>query len=204
MAQKKWDDALAAYRLGLKQTISLEPASKIYSVLNAQNNKVEADKFSATWMKEHPKDVQFISYVADAALVKKDFINAEKLYLSIIQVQPENAVAYNNLAWVEGQLKKDSAISYSEKSIKLAPNQPAFMDTLANLLADKGDYVKSIDLQNKVIVLQPENYLFKLNLAKIYIKSGEKNKAKDLLTELAKLGDKFSAHAEVEAALKSL
>ena len=204
VAQKKWDDALAAYRLGLKQTISLEPASKIYSVLNAQNNKVEADKFSATWMKEHPKDVQFISYVADAALVKKDFINAEKLYLSIIQVQPENAVAYNNLAWVEGQLKKDSAISYSEKSIKLAPNQPAFMDTLANLLADKGDYVKSIDLQNKVIVLQPENYLFKLNLAKIYIKSGEKNKAKDLLTELAKLGDKFSAHAEVEAALKSL
>ncbi|WP_295951973.1 XrtA/PEP-CTERM system TPR-repeat protein PrsT [Rhodoferax sp.] len=204
VAQKKWDDALAAYRMGLKQTTSLEPASKIYSVLNAQNNKVEADKFSAAWLKEHPKDISFISYIADTALVKKDFIGAEKLYGSIIQIQPENAVAYNNLAWIVGQLKKDGAIAYSEKANMLAPNQPAFMDTLAALLADKGDYVKSIELQNKVISLQPENLLFKLNLAKIYIKSGDKSKAKPLLTELAKLGDKFAAHAEVDAALKSL
>ncbi|MEO5795519.1 MAG: XrtA/PEP-CTERM system TPR-repeat protein PrsT [Rhodoferax sp.] len=204
VAQKKWDDALAAYRLGLKQTNSLEPASKIYSVLNVQNNKADADKFATSWMKEHPKDVAFISYMADAALIKKDFSGAEKLYGNIIQIQPENAVAYNNLAWVAGQLKKDSAIAYSEKAMKLAPNQPAFMDTLASLLAEKGDYVKSIDLQNKAIALQPENSLFKLNLAKIYIKSGDKTKAKTLLTELAKLGDKFTSQAEVDAALKSL
>ena len=204
VAQKKWEEALAAYRMSFKQTTSLEAAPKIYAVLWTQNNKADADKFAASWMKDHPKDVGFITYLADAAVVKKDFINAEKLYSNVIQVQPGNAVAYNNLAWVEGQLKKDGAIAHSEKANKLVPDQPAFMDTLATLLADKGDFSKSIDLQTKAVALQPENSLFKLNLARIYIKSGDKDKAKNLLNELAKLGDKFTAHAEVDAALKSL
>ena len=169
-----------------------------------ENRKADADKFAASWMKDHPKDSNFMGYIADNALAQKDFTGAEKLYKDVIQIQPENAIAFNNLAWIVGQLKKEGAIAYSEKAIKLAPNQPAFMDTLAALLADKGDFSKSIDLQNKVVALQPDNSLFKLNLAKIYMKSGDKNKAKNLLTELAKLGDKFAAHAEVDAALKSL
>jgi predicted Zn-dependent protease len=45
----------------------------------------------------------------------------------------------NNLAWVAGQMKDPKAIEYAEKANKLAPNQPALMDTLAVLLMDKGD-----------------------------------------------------------------
>lgn len=155
-------------------------------------------------MKDHPKDMPFVTYLADAALVKKDYASAEKYYQLVIRSQPDNAVAFNNLAWIEGQLKKDGAIAYSEKANKLAPNQPAFMDTLATLLSEKGDHAKSIELQNKAIALQPENPVFKLNLAKIYIKSGDKKQAKMLLDDLAKLGDKFSSQPEVNAALKSL
>ncbi|BDT68888.1 beta-barrel assembly-enhancing protease [Comamonadaceae bacterium OS-1] len=204
VAQKKWDDALAAYRAGLKQSTALEPATKIHAVLSTSDRKAEADKFAASWMKDHPKDIQFVTYLADTALVKKDFSSAEKLYMAVVQAQPDNAVAFNNLAWIEGQLKKDSAIAYSEKANKLAPDQPAFMDTLATLLSEKGDYAKAIELQNKVVALQPDNPVFKLNLAKIFIKSGDKKQAKALLDDLAKLGDKFTARAEVDAALKSL
>lgn len=204
VAQKKWDDALAAYRLGLKQTTSFEPATKIHGVLNASNKKIEADQFATSWMKDHPKDAAFLSYLADIALVQKDLLGAEKFYTSLVQIQPENAIAFNNLAWIEGQLKKDTALSFSEKANKLAPNQPAFMDTLAMLLAEKGDFLNSIELQNKTVLLQPENLIFKLNLAKIYVQSGDKKKAKNLLEELAKSGDKFAAHAEVNSLLKNL
>lgn len=204
VAQKKWDDALTAYRTGLKQSTALEPATKIHAILSSTDRKSEADKFAETWMKDHPKDMPFVTYLADAALVKKDYASAEKYYQLVIRSQPDNAVAFNNLAWIEGQLKKDGAIAYSEKANKLAPNQPAFMDTLATLLSEKGDHAKSIELQNKAIALQPENPVFKLNLAKIYIKSGDKKQAKMLLDDLAKLGDKFSSQPEVNAALKSL
>ena len=204
VAQKKWDDALTAYRTGLKQSTALEPATKIHAILSSTDRKSEADKFAETWMKDHPKDMPFVTYLADAGLVKRDYASAEKYYQLVIRSQPDNAVAFNNLAWIEGQLKKDGAIAYSEKANKLAPNQPAFMDTLATLLSEKGDHAKSIELQNKAIALQPENPVFKLNLAKIYIKSGDKKQAKMLLDDLAKLGDKFSSQPEVNAALKSL
>jgi hypothetical protein len=43
-----------------------------------------------------------------------------------------------------------------------------------------------------------------MNLAKIYIKSGDKARAQAELETLAKLGDRFPAQAEVTAMLGSL
>ncbi|WP_394788367.1 XrtA/PEP-CTERM system TPR-repeat protein PrsT [Rhodoferax sp.] len=203
-AQKKWDAALPAYRLALKQGSSLEPAIKIHAALIGSGNKAEADKFSVSWLKDNPKDTGYMMYMADAALAKKDFATAENLYTTVVQIKPDSAIAYNNMAWISGQLKKDSAIGYAEKANALAPDQAPFMDTLAMLLADKGDYAKALEWQNKAIVLQPQNPVFKLNIAKIYLKSGDKAKAKPFLEDLTKLGDKFGDHAEVEAALKGI
>lgn len=39
------------------------------------------------------------------------------------------------------------------------------------LWANKGDYAKAIEMENKALLLQPSNAVLKLNLAKIYIKS---------------------------------
>ena len=78
------------------------------------------------------------------------------------------------------------------------------MNTLATILSEKGDYAKAVELQNKVLVLQPLNPVFKLNLAKIHIKGGNKGLARKELEELNKLGDKFSAQPEVAALLKNL
>ena len=72
------------------------------------------------------------------------------------------------------------------------------------LWADKGDYAKAIEMENKALLLQPGNAVLKLNLAKIYIKSGDKQKAKSLLEDLNKLGKDFASHEEVESALKTL
>jgi predicted Zn-dependent protease len=113
-------------------------------------------------------------------------------------------VTLNNLAWVTGQLKKDGAVDLAEKANKLAPEQPAFMDTLAMLLADKNEFARAIELQNKALALQPENAALRLNLAKIYIKSGDKTQAKSQLETLAKLGDRFAKQGEVAELLKTL
>ena len=54
------------------------------------------------------------------------------------------------------------------------------------------------------MTLQPQNASFKLNLAKIHLKGGKKDLAKKALDELAGLGDKFPAQAEVATLLKGL
>lgn len=203
-SQKNWDSAATAYRVGLKQVNSSELAIKLHSVLLASGKGAEADKFLFSWQKDNPKDAAFLFYQGTRALARKDYGSAEKNYAEVIKLQPNHAVAYNNLAWVSSKLNKEGAIAYAEKANALAPNQPAFMDTLAILLSDKGDYAKAVELQNKALSLQPQNALFKLNLAKIHIKGGKKDLARKELDELSKLGDKFPAQAEVATLLKSL
>jgi putative PEP-CTERM system TPR-repeat lipoprotein len=202
--QKKWDAAADAYRKGLKLGAFPELASKLHSTLNANGQTAEADKVTANWLKEHPKDTVYPLYLANIALVRDDLPAAEKLYRGVIQDDANNAIAYNNLAWVTGKLKKDGAVALAEKAIALVPTQPAYMDTLAMLLSDKDDYAKALEWQNKALAIDPQNAVYKLNLAKIYIKGGKKDLARKELDELAKLGDKFRGQAEVAQLIKSL
>ncbi len=204
VVQKNWESAVGAYRAGLKETPSPELAVKLHSALLAGNKTPDAEKFAVGWLKDHGTDVSFPLYLGDLAIVRKDYVGAEKNYASVVKIQPNNAVAYNNLAWVTGRLNKPGAIEFAETAVKLAPNQPAFMDTLAMLFSDKDDYAKALEWQTKAVTAQPQNTVFKLNLAKIYIKGGKKDLARKELDDLAKLGDKFGGQAEVTALIKTL
>lgn len=203
-AQKKWDDAAQSYQNGLKATRSVELAIKVHGAYTVAGKKAEADQFANSWLKDHPNDLGFTFYLGDSALTRKDLPTAEKYYGAVVQAQPENAPALNNLAWVSGQLKRDKALGYAEKAVNLMPKQAAFTDTLAMLLLDQNDYPKALDWSKKTVAMQPDNPVFKLNLAKVYVKSGDKSNAKPILQDLAKLGDKFSGKAEVDEMLKSL
>ena len=101
-------------------------------------------------------------------------------------------------------MRKDSALAYAESANKLAPNQPAFMDTWAMLLSAKGDHAKAVELQAKAVELQPTNEALRLNLARIYVASGDKQRARSELDTLVKLGDTRPSYAEAMALLKTL
>jgi cellulose synthase operon protein C len=203
-SQKKWDAAASIYRTALARVPAPELAVNLHAALLAGNKAADAEKFSSSWQKDNPKDPVFKLYLADGALARQDYASAEKLYLAVLQLQANNALALNNLAWITAQLKKDGAVAYAERANRLAPNQPAFMDTLAMALAEKSDFAKAIEWQSRAVKLQPENTGLKLNLAKIHIKAGNKEPARKELNELAAMGDKFPAQAEVAQLLKSL
>jgi cellulose synthase operon protein C len=202
--QKKFDVASDAYRAGLKLGPFPELTIKLFATLKLDGKQGEAEKLVATWLRDNPKDPVVRMYLAGEAIADKDMASAERLYLSMIQIQPNNAIAYNNLAWVTGQLKKDGAVAYAEKALALVPDQPAYMDTLAMLLMDKNNFAKALEWQNKAVGLQPANGLYRLNLARILVKSGNKDQARKELDEVAKLGDKFGGQAQVAELRKSL
>ncbi|MBT9521790.1 MAG: tetratricopeptide repeat protein, partial [Dechloromonas sp.] len=87
---------------------------------------------------------------------------------------------------------------------QLAPNQPAFMDTLAMLLVEKGETAKAVDLLRKAVTAAPQASAIKLNLAKALIAAGKKDEARKELEALAKIGNTFPGQAEVGQLLKSL
>jgi putative PEP-CTERM system TPR-repeat lipoprotein len=203
-SNKQWPEAIAAYRFGLKQIPAPELAIKAHTTLLASGNTAEAEKAAAAWTKEHPKDITFRMHLGDIATAQKNYPVAAQHYRLALELQPNNALVLNNLAWVSGQLKLPKAIEYAEKANQLTPNQPPFMDTLAMLLADKGDTAQAIELLRKALSISPQTSAIQLNLAKVLVSSGRKDEARKELDALAKLGDKFPAQAEVSRLQKEI
>jgi Tfp pilus assembly protein PilF len=203
-ALKKWDAAEATYRSGLKGPGAGDFAVKIHTLLLISHQDARAEQFRLSWLKEHPNDIPFRTYLGNVALGQKKFDVAEGHYLAVLAVQPENPLVINNLAWAMKQLGKPGALAYAQKANKLYPNQASFMDTLALLLADAGQLPQALEIEKRAVALQPDRGEIRLNLAKLHIKAGQAPAAKAELDRLAKLGNRFPRQAEVSELLKTL
>ena len=203
-AGKAWDKAADAFRAGLKQVASPELAVRLHDVLLSAAKKPEADRWAAEWSRTQPKDAAFPFYLGNRALTLNELPESLRQFERGVAIQPDNAAALNNLAWLKGQLGRDGALADAERANALAPNQPAFMDTWAMLLSAANQHERALEMQKKVVQLKPQVLEFKLNLAKIQIKAGNKDAARALLDELSAVGDRFSAQAEVDRLKKTL
>ena len=201
---KAWGQAAAAYRVGLKVAPTTDLAERLYTALLLDGKAGDASSFADSWIKSHAKDNAFRLFLADTANKRKDYGAAATHYRALLAVQPNNPAVLNNLAWSLGQMKDPKALGYAEQANKLAPNQPAIMDTLGMLLVAHGSTERGLELLNKALQLMPQADAIRLNLAKTLIKAGKKAEAKQELDTLAKLGDKFPAQAEVTELMKGL
>jgi putative PEP-CTERM system TPR-repeat lipoprotein len=204
-SRKDWDAAIASYRSGLQVVQDPVMAIKLHATLAEAGKGPEAGRQAASWLAAHPKDATFVTYLATAALVSKDYAAAQKHYAALVKLQPENAPALNNLAWSEQQTgAMESALQHAQRANELAPDQPAFMDTLAAILSARGEHEKAIAVQRKAVERLPTSPGLKLSLAKIYLAAGEKSKARSELETLAKLDEKDPVRAEAQALLAKM
>ncbi|MDP1649759.1 MAG: PEP-CTERM system TPR-repeat protein PrsT [Rubrivivax sp.] len=204
LSRKRPEAAVEPLRKALQMGGGTETAIKLHATLNASKRGAEADRLAGTWVKDHPRDIAFRYYLGDAALARKDFSAAEAQYRSVLEVQPGHALAMNNVAWLMAQEKRPGALPLAEKANELLPNQPALMDTLAYVLALEKQPERAVELQRKAMALAPENHGLRLTLARIHIESGNRAQAKSELETLARLGDRFTAQAEVTRLLGTL
>lgn len=202
--QKNWVAAAADYRAGLKLQPVSDLAVKLHQTLISAGKLADAKIWETDWMTAHPQDVAFLEYLSNLALSKQDYGLVEQRYLAILKSQPDNAAVANNLAWLLHETKRPGALAYAEKANQIAPDHPAFLDTLASIYADSGQPEKALATQKRAVVLAPDFALHRLHLARYYIALGRKDEARTELTLLAALGDEFAQQPEVNKLLSSL
>ena len=139
-----------------------------------------------------------------SALGKKDYPSAARQYKALLEIAPNNVMLLNNVAWASGQMKDPKALEYAEKASKLAPNDPAVLDTLGKLLVEKGENARAVEALQKATQIAPNVPTIRLNLARVLIKSGQKDAAKKELNALVKLGNKFPDQDEVAKLMQTL
>jgi putative PEP-CTERM system TPR-repeat lipoprotein len=201
-SRKSWSAAIAAYHAALERGKSTELAAKLYDALASAQQTANAQRFASDWLKEHPQDAAFRLHLGDVAVGRQDFEAAETHYLAALQLLPDNPAALNNVAWVMNRLKKPGAITYAEKAVAMRPREPAFLDTLATIATDQGDLNRAVELQGSAVALAPYRPDYRLKLAKLYLRKGDKARAKAELQSLAE--ERFSGQAEVAELLRSL
>ncbi|HZZ70648.1 MAG TPA: tetratricopeptide repeat protein [Pirellulales bacterium] len=103
---------------------------------------------------DHKKVVQRVNETLDS-------------YRSMIQNAPNDAMAYNQLAWLLAgtHASPDEAISASQKSLELRPGEAGYLDTLGHCYFAKGDYENAILYQTQAIELDPHSGQLKAGLA---------------------------------------
>lgn len=208
--QRRWDDAIAAYRKGIDKLRSdkrdaASLAGLLHQSLLAAKRDADAVRFARDWLQANPRDLGFKLQLADAAMARQDWEGAEQQYRAVLEMEPNHALATNNLAAMLMRLKRPGAVEMAERAVKLAPTSPDALDTLSQTLAADKQWGRAIEAQRKVIALVPAAPLMlKLKLAKLLLQAGNKAEAQVELKALQALGGKFDRQAEVDELLKQL
>ena len=204
VVRKNFDLANTAYKTAFALSKTTDVVVRLHTGLRLAGKSTEADKLAGDWIKDRPKDAGFRFYLGDIAMSQDKLADAEGHYRSVLETQPRNALAMNNVAWLLVKQGKPGAVAMAQQANELMPGRPPLMDTLATALAADNKLPLAIETQKAAISRNPADPSLKLNLAKLLIKSGEKAYARAELEDLVKLGDKFRGQAEVAALLKTL
>jgi hypothetical protein len=82
---------------------------------------------------------------------------------------PECAWAHNSAAWLAACCRRDldRALAHAKKAVKLTPDNPGHLDTLAEVHFQLGHKDKAVELQKKVVGMEPNKAYFRLQLKRL-------------------------------------
>jgi tetratricopeptide (TPR) repeat protein len=87
--------------------------------------------------------------------------NCFQVYAQAVQQFPESANLHNQAAWVAAIAghRLDDALPLAEEAVRLAPENAAYADTLAEVHFARGDRDKAIEWSRRSLALDPDSKL---------------------------------------------
>nr|MBI3405525.1 tetratricopeptide repeat protein [Acidobacteriota bacterium] len=181
-------DALALLGQIQVQSNALDRAEASYNILT----------------KERPTDPRGYILLGAVNELKKNNSKAEEMYKQAIELQADNPIASNNLAFLIAERggNLDVAMTYAETARKALPDSPNVADTLAWIYFKRGRYGLAIELLEESVHKEASSPTFHFHLGLAYQKLDNKPKAKLHLERALQLMPK--GYPDADAARKAL
>jgi tetratricopeptide (TPR) repeat protein len=204
---KDLDGAAATAQKAIQVNPEDGEAVAIYAQLEAQRGKT-ADAVGAweQWSKAHPSNAGVLAILGMLEESRGDKQKAEDYYKKALQIQPEQPVAANNLAYImlENGGNADVALTLAQTARRGMPNSPNSADTLAWAYYTKGAYGFAHDLLEDAVKTSPNNPTFQYHLGMVYNKMHDKTNAALHLKKAISLDPKSQAAKDAQTALQGL
>ena len=203
LEQGKAGQALQHYERGFALQRSGPMMIALHRACHAAGKAAVGEQRMRAWLEANPADQPTRLYYASHLLQQAEFAAARQQYQHIVQRDPNNVVALNDLAWVSLQLKDGAALRLAERAYRLAPANPAVADTLAWILAEGGQPARALPLLKKALATAPSAADIRLHYALVLFRTGDRRSARAQCEQLLALGD-FARRKEVQALMAKL
>jgi tetratricopeptide (TPR) repeat protein len=191
------NDPAGAERL-LRQAIGLDTgymaAYGSLAQLYLLQHKLDAAmaEFQAV-VERSPKSVAAHTMIGLLLEAKGDIEGARDRFERVLQIDPEAAVASNNLAWIYARHggNLDIAMNLAQTAQKRMPEVPEIIDTLGFIYYKKGLSPLAISTLKVSAAKDPANALYQYHLGLAYVSAGDTSQAKEFLRRALALKSDF-------------
>ncbi|MEO0437620.1 MAG: XrtA/PEP-CTERM system TPR-repeat protein PrsT [Pseudomonadota bacterium] len=150
------------------------------------------------WLTKEPDDVATLEQLASRQLQLEANIDAIKSYKRLAEIQDNNIIALNNLAWLLRKTSPEEALGYIEMADSLYPQSSQIKDTYAMVEFELGKYERALALNEKALIGAGNSAdSVRLNRVQILEATGQKQEAETLLRGLSESSNEtISARAK--------
>lgn len=151
-------------------------------------DKDTALKSLAGYIAQHPDNKKVNKQYALLLLGFGDAPKAKAAYEQLVREDPNDGVAFNNLAWLVVQDDPARALTLAQRAVKIAPNSADFLDTLGTMQMNRSDNKAAALTLQKAHDAQPDNAEIAYHLALALQASGAPEQSQAILKDLVKRG----------------
>lgn len=204
---KDYNGAQASAQKALQINKEYAPAVQMYSEAElALGNSDAALGAWQSWLSTHPNDARAETLAGSIEETKGDINKAMDFYKKALQIDPQQAIAANNLAFlmVENGGNSDVALSYAQTARAAMPQSSSTADTLAWVYYHKGTFSLARDLLQDAVKQDPQNASMHYHLGLTLGKLGDKSGATTELKKAADLAPNTPTAKQAEDALSHI
>jgi putative PEP-CTERM system TPR-repeat lipoprotein len=184
LAQKRYAEAASAYGRAPEKSKDTQLTIQQHRALLLGSSTDKADSLLLGWLQAHPQDLVARAYLAESYIRRKLNAEAIKQYEILLATVPNNPMMLNNLAILYQQQQNPKALPTAEKTYKIAPDTPAYADTLGWILVQQGQTERGLKLLEKAVAGSPKNPEVRFHLAYALTQAGRKPQAQQEIKRL--------------------
>jgi putative PEP-CTERM system TPR-repeat lipoprotein len=177
-ADKRWADAAVSYRKAIAIERTTPLVVKHHQALLRAGRTPEAESVLRDGLRATPTDAALRMYAGEQAVQARQWKSAAEHYDIVVNANPGNVIALNNLAWSLKELDDPRALPVAEDAYARAPSAAPVIDTLGTILSERGESKRAVELLRRATTLAPKVPDYALHLAQALARSGDTPGAK--------------------------